>query len=199
MADVADSVVAEIERPVPDVDWNEALGAHHSWLRSVVAARLEEPQAVEEVLQEVALAVIANRAPLSDAEKLAPWLYQIAVRQTLLYRRKHGRHRKLVGNYATHIRPTEADARVADPLTWLLADEQAELIRSAFQQLPDRDREILFLKYNHSWSYKRISDYLGVSHSAVEARLHRARKRLRSRLIQLDVISRSQPTSQSRR
>jgi len=38
------------------LDWQALLAEHDRWLRTVVYARVGEPQAVEEVMQEVALA-----------------------------------------------------------------------------------------------------------------------------------------------
>src|SRR5262245_19839172 len=64
---------------VQSVDWAAALGQHERWLRTVVRARLGEGQAVDEVMQEVALAAIEHRAPIADSSKVAPWLYRIAV------------------------------------------------------------------------------------------------------------------------
>jgi RNA polymerase sigma-70 factor (ECF subfamily) len=139
-------------------------------------------------MQEVAMAAVAQRAPLSDAAKAAPWLYRLAVMQSLLYRRKQGRRHKLVGRYAERTRPTEADQRQADPLDWLLAEERRGLIRAAMSRLPRRDAEILTLKYTEDWNYRELAGHLGVSESAVEARLHRARKRLRAELAALSVI-----------
>jgi len=40
----------------------------------------------------------------------------------------------------------------------------------------------LLLKYTENWSYQQIAAHLGISHSAVEARLHRARRKLRAEL-----------------
>ena len=51
-----------------------------------------------------------------------------------------------------------------------------------------RDSEILLLKYAEDWNYVQIADRLGVSHSAVETRLHRARARLRDALAELQVV-----------
>jgi RNA polymerase sigma-70 factor (ECF subfamily) len=53
----------------------------------------------------------------------------------------------------------------------------------ALRVLPRRDSEILLLKYTEQWSYQELAIHLGISHSAVEARLHRARQRLREILI----------------
>ena len=62
-------------------------------------------------------------------------------------------------------------------------------VRAAMSRLPKRDAEILMLKYNEDWSYQAIAEHLGISHSAVEARLHRARQRLRTELAALDVVA----------
>jgi RNA polymerase sigma-70 factor (ECF subfamily) len=76
----------------------------------------------------------------------------------------------------------EEDARSPDPLQWLLAEERSRLLRAALERLPRRDKEILLLKYVEHWNYREIAEHLGTTHSAVEARLHRARQRLRAEL-----------------
>ncbi|MBI1899495.1 MAG: sigma-70 family RNA polymerase sigma factor [Planctomycetia bacterium] len=169
------------------IDWEKALAQHGRWLRTVVVARLGEPQAADEVMQEVALAAVRQSAPIADPAKVAPWLYRLAVRQALLYRRKMGRTRRLADRFAH--RGLHETARAADdPLVWLLADEERAMVRSALKRLPRRDVEILLLKYSESWSYHQIAAHLGIGHSAVEARLHRARKRLRDELVAMSVI-----------
>jgi RNA polymerase sigma factor (sigma-70 family) len=172
----------------PPIDWPAALAQHGRWLRTVVIARLGEPQAADEVMQELALAVLRQSAPLTDHTKLAPWLYRLAATQALLYRRRHGRRRKLTDRYAARLRPGEEDSRDDDPLEWLLADERRRLIRRALARLTGRDAEILLLKYTEDWTYHELARHLGISHSAVEARLHRARARLRCELAGLEVI-----------
>ena len=175
-------------KPASGIDWAAELAKHDRWLRTIVAARLGEPQAIDEVMQEVALAAVEQKAPIEDPKKVAPWLYRLAVTQSLLYRRKMGRKRKLTGRYAERFQPTEADPRQDDPLGWLLAKERRGQIRKAMDQLPKRDAEILLLKYTQDWSYKDLAEHLDISESAVEARLHRARKRLREQLTAKNVI-----------
>lgn len=171
------------------IDWQAALSQHDRWLRTIVLARLREPQAVDEVMQEVALAAVKQAAPISDPAKVAPWLYQLAVRQSLLYRRKCGRRRRMVGQYVERMTVDDRPARLTvDPLGWLLAEERQALVRRALGQLPRRDAEILLLKYTENWSYHQIAAHLGIGHSAVEARLHRARGRMRRELEALEVV-----------
>ncbi len=111
----------------------------------------------------------------------------MAVTHSLLYRRKQGRRRKLIDRYVQRTHPTEYD-RSSDPLEWLLAKERKEQIRKAIKQMPKRDAEILLLKYTEDWSYRELAKHLGITESAVEARLHRARQRFRAELTSLAVI-----------
>ncbi|MCU0962446.1 MAG: RNA polymerase sigma factor [Pirellulaceae bacterium] len=164
------------------IDWQAALASHDRWLRTVVATRLREPEAVDEVMQEVALAAVRQAAPLSDPGKVAPWLYRLAVRQSLLFRRKCGRQRRLTNRYAERLPAEDQWPTAPNPLDWLLRAERCQLVRDALERLAPRDAQILLLKYGEGWNYHRIAAHLGVSHSAVETRLHRARQRLRMAL-----------------
>lgn len=170
------------------LDWSVELDRHRSWLRTVIAARCREPQAVDEIMQEVSVAVFKQKAPLRDHSKVAPWLYQIAVRQSLMYRRKHGRRRNLEQRYAEQIQTTPRQRESPDPLNWLLAAERRKLIRHGLQELKPKEAEMLLLKYTQDWSYRQIAEHLGISESAVESRLHRARKSLRKKMVALEVI-----------
>jgi RNA polymerase sigma-70 factor (ECF subfamily) len=170
------------------IDWRATLKEHERWLRTVIYARVGGREAVDEVMQEVSLAAVRQQAPIKDPSKVAPWLYRLAVMQSLLYRRAQGRRKKLTDNFAREKRPTEVDTREADPLGWLLADERRRLVRTAMARLPKRDAEMLLLKYTENWSYRELAEHLGTTVSAVQAKLHRARGRLRAELTALEVV-----------
>jgi RNA polymerase sigma-70 factor (ECF subfamily) len=137
-------------------------------------------------MQEVALAAVRQQAPLVDPTKIAPWLYRLAIVQSLQYRRKQGRIRKLTNRYAERVRPPDYDQRTPDPLEWLLADERQSLVREALGRMPRRDVEMLLLKYSENWSYEQLAQHLGTTESAVESRLYRARQRMRRELAALE-------------
>jgi RNA polymerase sigma-70 factor, ECF subfamily len=163
------------------IDWGASLAAHQGWLRRVVAARLGEPQAVDEVMQEVALAAVEERSPLQNPAKAAAWLYRLAVRHVLLYRRKTGRQRALVDRYAARKAPGAVDGS-GTPLAWLLRDERQKLVQEAIARLPPRDAELLILRYAEGLGAREIALQLGVAVATIETRLHRARSRLRAEL-----------------
>lgn len=167
-------------------DWAVALIQHDRWLRTVVAARLGERQAVDEVMQDVSLALCATTTTPDQTANPTGWLYRLAVRKALLYRRACGRRNKLVDRYAHRLR--DADAPAPDPLGWLLADERMMLVREALARLPARDAEILLLKYTEGWSCRDLAHRLGQTEAAIVSRLHRARGRLRDELAGSNVI-----------
>jgi len=168
------------------IDWPAVLAQHGRWLRTVVLARVGDGAAADDVMQEVAVSAVEKGHQLRDPASVAPWLYKLAVMAALQYRRRMGRRRKLVDRYGERYPPTDSDTRELDPLDWLLADERKALVRRALGRLRRRDAEILLLKYTEDWSYSELAEHLGLSISAVEARLHRARQKMRRELAAVD-------------
>jgi RNA polymerase sigma-70 factor (ECF subfamily) len=155
----------------------------------VILARTGEPQAVDEVFQRVALAAVQNHSRLADPAKLAPWLHRIAVVQSCRYRRKLGRERRAVA--ALVIRQSSLGNGFAhDVVELLMAEERRQQVQRAMSRLAGRDAEILLLKYGERWSYRQIAAHLGITERAVDARLLRARARLRKELTDLGLDER---------
>ena len=86
-----------------------------------------------------------------------------------------------------------ADAEKDAPVEWLEDPEarpdrrlRAERIREAVEQalaeLPTEQREALLLVVQDGLSYQEVSTLLGISVSALKARIHRAREKLRRKL-----------------
>jgi RNA polymerase sigma-70 factor (ECF subfamily) len=167
-------------------DWGATLAQHDRWLRRVVASRLGEPQAVDEVMQDLAVAAVAQRSPLLNPARVAVWLYRLAVRHVLIYRRKSGRRRGLVHRYAARRATSDVDP-APTPLSWLVNQERQKLVQDALLRLPPRDAEILVLKHAEGFTARELAERLGVAVSTVEMRLHRARHRLRIELAELSA------------
>ena len=162
------------------IDWPRLLAEHEGWLRGVILARTGERQAVDEVWQEVALAAVEQRAPLADPAKAPGWLYRLAAVLSIRYRRGQARRRKRLARLAAE---SNGQAKADDdPAEWLLRKERRQLVRGALELLPPRDAEILLLKYHQRWTYRQIAAVLEISESAVDARVFRARERLRRAL-----------------
>jgi RNA polymerase sigma factor (sigma-70 family) len=153
---------------------------HENWLRTVVRSRLNEADAVEDVMQNIALAIVRHRGVLAEVNRVGAWLYQIAVRQVLMYRRASGRRRRMQDRVSAEgalLKEQES------PLQSLLAMEARVTVEQALEALPELDRQILLLKYSEGWSYRELAEHLGVQEDTIEYRLLKARKSLR-RLLQ---------------
>lgn len=163
----------------------EALPEHEAWLRTTLLARLGNRDEVEEVMQEVAVAAANQSAKAEPVERVGPWLYRVAIRQVMLFRRKAGRRRKLINSVAEAKQPSDVDQAHVDPLQFLIREERQREVRRALVHLSERDRQLLMLKYVEGMSYGQIAEQVGVTASAVQSRLHRARAQLR-RLLEVE-------------
>ena len=180
----------------PAIDWPSVLETHKSWLAKVLYCRIGDGHAVDDLLQDIALAVIRQSLPGTqlasepptdsparsgqvpvDPDKVAPWLYRIAVRQAVNFHRR--------SNRKSHPKPLaelEACCATPLPLEGLLAAEEQQQFRAALRRLTSAQREILTLKYTENWSYQQLSDHLGIPVRSVEYRLLQARMELRKNL-----------------
>ena len=165
-------------------DWEQELKTHRGWLCAVIAAQSVEPEVVEDIFQEVATAAIEQRSPIREPDRLKGWLYRLAVIQAARYRRGRARQRHSEGKLADLQEQSNGDS-AGIPLVWLLSEERRETVHQALGRLSADEAALLRAKYFENKSYRSLAEQLGVSEKAVDARLHRARARLRSLLGEL--------------
>lgn len=175
------------------IDWTAALEEHRPWLQKVLRSRIGDRHEVDDLFQEIALAVFRQSEPRhecnglrkattvpKDPDKVAPWLYRLAIRQAVNFHRRS--NRKSQAKPSPELDP---HATSPQPLDWMLAQEQQANLDRALAQLRPPDREVLTLKYTENWSYDQMARHLGVPVRTIEYRLLSARKKLRQHLTQL--------------
>lgn len=157
---------------------------NRNWLWAVVYARLGDSLATEDVLQEVSVAAVRSDRMFADIKQMRAWLYQVAIRQVMLLKRREGRHRCKIRSYAVS-RPTKHFEQFVD---WLgddtLQSQRVEQVQKAVALIKPSDRQVLALKYMQGLSCLQIAEMLNVSETTIQSRLLRARRRLRHVLIQ---------------
>jgi RNA polymerase sigma-70 factor, ECF subfamily len=130
---------------------------------------------VDDVVQEVFVAVFTHLRQFRGECRVSTWVYGIAVNECRRARRFRFRRWRL-----WTARPsTPAAADTADRMD---ADERNAHVRTAMERLPRRDHEVLVLRYLESLEISEISAILGLARNVVEVRLTRARARLRALL-----------------
>ena len=186
------SLSANDHQARPEIEWPAELERHKPWLLKVLRCRVGNRHDVEDLFQNLAVQVLRQVDPArksetaaapENPEKVAPWLYRIAVRQAVNFHRRM--NRKSQARPTDELNPTDAQP---EPLQWLIDQEETKSIQKTIESLRVQDREMLILKYVENWTYQQLSDHLGVPVGAIEYRLDRARKRLRKQLNKNSVL-----------
>ena len=194
-------------RPSPDTDHlleavsrgdsaarGQLLERHRPKLRRMVAVRLDRRLAARvdpsDVVQE-AMALAAARLDEYVRDRplpFYPWLRRIVSDRLADASRKHlHAGRRSVGREEPPGLPGESVVALAErllaansaPSARLRRREQRDRVRAALEALPERDRDVLVLRYLEDLSTADAAAVLGVSEGAVKMRLLRALQRLR--------------------
>jgi RNA polymerase sigma factor (sigma-70 family) len=162
------------------IDWATVVEVNRDWIGRLIAARTGAPDAIDDVMQEVSLAVTRSGSRPTCIDEVAPWLCKIVVRQCALIVRQQVRQRRKLDGY--HRAREPADSQTGDPIFWLLHEEQREIIRGELRAMDAASRQLLIWKYLNGIGYEDIGIRLGVSRHVAEYRVIEAKRELRSRL-----------------
>jgi RNA polymerase sigma-70 factor (ECF subfamily) len=148
-------------------------------------------ETARDLTQEIFLKVYENLGTFENRSHVFTWIYRVAVNHITNHLRREKRQRWVrimdwtVGDA---FQRTDENAfpepREAGPAAdgRLEEEERARIVWSAVQSLPVKYRVPLVLFHYEGMSHKEISDMMGVSVSAVETRIHRAKKQLVKKL-----------------
>jgi RNA polymerase sigma-70 factor (ECF subfamily) len=129
---------------------------------------------VEDVVQDVFVSAFANMDRFRADSSVSTWLTAITVNKC----RSHLRRRFLRIRWLADARRAATVKRGAAAEVEALDRESFEQVRRAVRALPDRDREVIVLRYLEEMPVSEMAAVLGASRNAVEVRLSRARARL---------------------
>jgi RNA polymerase sigma factor (sigma-70 family) len=162
----------------PDV-FTAVFDRHSAEILRYVYARLG-PELAEDVTAETFLAAFWSRSRYDGAWSDArPWLYGIAVRQIRRHRRAEARRLRLLRSALVDLPVEDHSDRAVERVA---AAELGPRLAAAVAALPPQDRDLLLLIAWAELSYAEVATALGTTTSAVKARLHRIRVRMRQEL-----------------
>lgn len=157
----------------------ELFQRHDGWVRGLVYGVLGNRDGLEDVAQQVWTAVWHRIGELRDSRKWRPWLYRMARNAAIDAGREATRRRKRASAMAADM-PAVGPSR--SPEGGCVAEERHREVLSAIQSLPALYREPFVLRHLNGWSYREISEAMGLPVDTVETRLVRARRFLRESL-----------------
>lgn len=147
------------------------LSAVAGHLSGFFARRLNGAADVEDLVQDVLLAIHAARHTFGPGRRFAPWMYAIARHRLADYWRKHLKRWRL------EVSDDRAEER---PETPAAAGPLKEKVAAALGVLSDRQREIVSLLKLEGHSLEEVAVQTGMSVSAVKVAAHRAYGKLRT-------------------
>ncbi len=116
----------------------------------------------EDILQDVAAALVAYKAPLTDELYLKNWLIKVTVNRC----RNWNNRKKL---------------RSVQPLDETIPAPEQELseMTELLQKLPEKYRDVLYLHYYEQYTLDEIAELLDRSRNTVGSQLRRGREKLK--------------------
>ena len=153
----------------------------HGARAAAVAGSILGGTDAEDVVQEALLAAYLGLDRLRRPDRFGPWLYAITANLAKMRLRQRGSHVSFDELGGRWFAAGEVGLRLT-PQEAVEAAELLGLVRSAFEALPPRQRDVALLYYVDGLSCSEIAALLGSSTGAVRVGLHRARRELRRRL-----------------
>jgi RNA polymerase sigma-70 factor, ECF subfamily len=142
-------------------------------LGAFVRSRVRDPDAADDVLQEIYLKIHSRIGTVKDDEKIAPWVFRVA--------------RNTVIDFYRSYRPTEELVEVpeapTDPEGEGLQMELSRAVRDMMEGLSPEHRKALHLTEYDGLTQKELAHKLGISLSGAKSRVQRARTRLKAMLL----------------
>lgn len=141
------------------------------------------PEEVRDIVQDAMLRFFRHLDRIDAARPLEPWLYQIVRNRVRdLKRRERVRRQESLEALRERGRPEIVDPR-ADTGADAVRHELQARVWKALAELSEAHREILVLRDYQDLSYREIATVLKIPQGTVMSRLHAARSRLRSVLV----------------
>ncbi|MFC2157747.1 RNA polymerase sigma factor, partial [Acidobacteriota bacterium] len=147
---------------------------------------LKNKEDAEDVTQEVFIEVYKSIAGFREDSKLSTWIYRIAVTRSLDSIRRQGRKkRELRSQHKAD--SDDLEKRLAAPASngpevQFTNRERVRILKDAVDSLPQNQKIVITLNKYEGFSSEEIGEIMGMSLSAVEGLIHRAKKSLKKKL-----------------
>ena len=159
-------------------------------LYKVALRILGEAADTQEVIQDVFWTAFRKAQSFRGNSRFSTWLYRLTVNGSLGKLRQRKKNREI--RFEAYLSNFRKDHHLAQPLVdWADTSEEKyarremqALLSSALHELKPIDKRVTVLSYLEGLPAKEIATTVGLTVSAVKARLHRTRLFLRERVFQ---------------
>lgn len=159
-----------------------AIEAHEGSLLRYAQHFVHDLETARDVVQDTFLQLCRqNNEELRH--RVAQWLFTVCRNRAIDVCRKERRMKLAPENQLADQLAEKSDVTMMHPSAAMERSEAADGLLVQISQLPDRQQEVLRLKFNAGLSYKEIADVTGLTSTNVGFILHTAISKLRTRLV----------------
>ncbi len=163
-----------------DGAFSELMNRHYKGVLNYIYRFTNLRENSEDLAQEVFLRVYRSASKYRPEAKFTTWLYKIATNVSLTYVKKKNTNISLdemtenIGEYE------DSDVEISDDIIY--RKEMRNVIFSAMETLPEREKIAIMLCKYEGLSYEETADVLECTVGAVKAYVHRGRMKLVDKL-----------------
>src|SRR5262249_32266294 len=150
--------------------FDQLVTVHQDRIARLVQRLLGWPSDVDDVVQDVFVDVLRNLHRFDGRSSVLTWLTRLTINRCRTHQRKQWLRRFLT--------LPEKEGGGVGALEKITSQETIHQVHAALRQLPQRDREIIVLRYLEELPIEEIAKTLSLTRSATDVRLTRARQRL---------------------
>ncbi|MBQ0025045.1 MAG: RNA polymerase sigma factor [Bacteroidales bacterium] len=129
----------------------------------------------DDCLQNTFVKVWHSLESFREESSLYTWLYRIATNETINFLRKQ--------RIKSVVRPSDLASKLVSDPSFRGDSIQFEL-QKAIAKLPPRQKAVFVMRYYQDLPYKKISQILGVTESALKASYHFACEKIKARMLE---------------
>ena len=160
--------------------WHE----HRRWIAAVILAYKPRGEDLDDLLQEVAMTLVAKINTVREESNVRAWLRTVAINVARgAGRIERSRPVMRLGN----IESSGAALAAERPIEF---DDHSRRVLELASQLPESYREPLMLKAVQGMRTRQISEILGIPEATVDTRISRARRMLREQAAAASALQR---------
>ncbi|GJM27460.1 MAG: DNA-directed RNA polymerase sigma-70 factor [Cyclobacteriaceae bacterium] len=134
---------------------------------------------VADVIQELFVWLLQNPSSVKNIKNLELYLFKSLKRNLLRYRADHAH----LTNFPLHENPEYLDFTIEDRIIQQeTKGQQRKLLYKELNNLPPKQKEVIYLRYYESLTYEEIADILSTNNQVVRNYVSRALTQLRKSL-----------------
>ena len=170
-------------------DWDAYTSLYHAYFRLLNNYGYKftrDVNLIEDVIHDLFVNLWANRENLGNPFSVRNYLYKSV--RNMLFRK--------IRNQSRFSDLTETDDHVPFEVSFdhqlILNEEQKRIqdtLKSVLNQLPPRQREIVYLRFYDSLSYEEIADIMGINVSSTYKLLYKALENLQQSLGAISIVA----------